>query len=51
VLAFGGWLVVSVMGGGVIGLAVVTAAGLAVGGTIVVVAFSLAMRRKLGGLQ
>src|SRR4029450_11332485 len=51
VLAIGGWLVVSVVGGGVIGLAIVTAAGLAVGGTIVAVAFWLAMRRKLGGLQ
>ena len=47
VLAIGGWLVVSVMDGGVIGLAVVTAAGLAVGGTIVAVAFWLGMRRKL----
>ena len=51
VLAIGGWLVVSVVGGGVIGLAIVTAAGLAVGGTIVAVAFWLGMRRKLGGLQ
>jgi Na+-driven multidrug efflux pump len=51
VLAIGGWLVVSVMEGGVIGLAIVTAAGLAVGGTIVAVAFWLGMRRKLGGLQ
>jgi len=51
VLAIGGWLVVSVMGGGVMGLALVTAAGLAIGGTIVAVAFRLAMRRKLGGSQ
>jgi putative MATE family efflux protein len=51
VLAIGGWLVVSVMGGGVSGLAIVSAAGLVVGGTIVAVAFWLGMRRKLGGLQ
>jgi Na+-driven multidrug efflux pump len=51
VLAIGGWLVVSVMGGGVIGLAIVTASGLAIGGGIVAIAFWLGMRRKLGGLQ
>jgi Na+-driven multidrug efflux pump len=49
VLAIGGWRVVSVMGGGVIGLANVSATGLAVGGSIVAAAFWLAMRRKLGG--
>ena len=41
VLGIGGWLVVSVMGGGVIGLAIVTASGLAIGGSIVAVAFWL----------
>ena len=51
VLGIGGWLVVSVMGGGVIGLAIVTASGLAIGGSIVAVAFWLGMRRKLGGSQ
>jgi putative MATE family efflux protein len=51
VLGIGGWLVVSVMGGGVIGLAIVTASGLAIGGGIVAVAFWLGMRRKLGGSQ
>ena len=51
VLGIGGWLVVSVMGGGVIGLAIVTASGLAIGGSIVAVAFWLRMRRKLGGSQ
>lgn len=50
-LGIGGWLVVSVMGGGVIGLAIVTASGLAIGGSIVAVAFWLGMRRKLGGSQ
>lgn len=49
VLGIGGWLVVSVLGGGVLGLAIVTAAGLAIGGSIVAVAFWLGMRRKLGG--
>ena len=49
VLGIGGWLVVPVMGGGVIGLAIVTASGLAIGGSIVAVAFWLGMRRKLGG--
>jgi hypothetical protein len=51
VLGIGGWLVVSVMGGGVIGLAIVTASGLAIGGSIVAVAFWLGMRRKLGDSQ
>ena len=49
VLAIGGWLVVSVFDGGVIGLAIVTALGLAVGGGIVAIAFWMEMRRKLGG--
>jgi putative MATE family efflux protein len=49
VLAVGGWLVVAVFDGGVIGLAIVTAAGLAVAGGIIAVAFWLTMRRKLGG--
>lgn len=47
VIAVGGWLVLGVVGGGVIGLAVVTAAGLAVAGGIIAVAFWLKMRRKL----
>jgi hypothetical protein len=51
VLGIGGWLVVALMGGGVVGLAIVTAAGLAVGGSIVAVAFWLGMGRKLGSLQ
>ena len=49
VLAVGGWLVVAVFDGGVIGLAIVTALGLAVAGGIIAVAFWLGMRRKLGG--
>ena len=49
VLAVGGWLVVAVFDGGVIGLAIVTAVGLAVAGGIIAVAFWLGMRRKLGG--
>lgn len=49
VLAVGGWLVVSVIGGGVIGLAIVTALGLAVAGGIIAIAFRLGMSRKLGG--
>jgi len=49
VLAIGGWLVVAVFDGGVIGLAIVTALGLAVAGGIIAVAFWLGMRRKLGG--
>lgn len=49
ILAVGGWLVVSVFDGGVIGLAIVTALGLGVGGGIVAVAFWFSMRRKLGG--
>jgi Na+-driven multidrug efflux pump len=49
VLAVGGWLVVAVFDGGVIGLAIVTALGLAVAGSIIAVAFWLGMRRKLGG--
>lgn len=51
VLALGGWLVVSVFGGGVVGLAIVTASGLVVGGGIVAIAFWLGMRRKLGGVS
>ncbi len=49
VLAVGGWLVIAVTGGGVIGLAIVTALGLAVAGGIIAVAFWLGARRKLGG--
>jgi Na+-driven multidrug efflux pump len=49
VLAVGGWLVVAVFDGGVIGLAIVTALGLAVAGGIIAVAFWLGMRRNLGG--
>lgn len=48
ILAIGGWLVVSVLDGGVIGLAIVTALGLGVGGAIVALAFWLGMSRKLG---
>jgi Na+-driven multidrug efflux pump len=47
VIALGGWIVLNVTGGGVIGLAVVTASGLAVAGVIVATAFWLGMRRKL----
>lgn len=46
VIALGGWLVLNVTGGGVIGLAVVTASGLAVAGVIVATAFWLSTRRK-----
>lgn len=49
VLTVGGWLVVSIFDGGVIGLAIVTALGLGVGGGIVAIAFWLSMRQKLGG--
>lgn len=49
ILAVGGWLMVSVFDGGVIGLAIATALGLGVGGGIVAIAFWLGMRRKLGG--
>lgn len=48
ILAVGGWLVVSVFDGGLIGLAIVTALGLGVGGGIVAIAFWIGMRRKLG---
>jgi putative MATE family efflux protein len=47
VIALGGWIVLNVAGGGVIGLAIVTASGLAITGTIVATAFWLKMRRKL----
>lgn len=47
VIALGGWIVLNVTGGGVIGLAIVTAAGLAIAGVIVATAFWLSMRRKL----
>jgi Na+-driven multidrug efflux pump len=47
VIALGGWIVLNVTGGGVIGLAIVTASGLAITGIIVATAFWLRMRRKL----
>ncbi len=47
VIALGGWIVLNVTGGGVIGLAIVTASGLAITGIIVATAFWLKMRRKL----
>jgi hypothetical protein len=43
----GGWIVLNVTGGSVIALAIVTASGLAITGTIVATAFWLKMRRKL----
>ena len=49
-IALGGWIVLNVTGGGVIGLAIVTAAGLAVAGGIAAIAFWLSTRRKLEAL-
>jgi hypothetical protein len=47
VIALGGWIVLNVTGGGVIGLAIVTASGLAITGIIVATAFWRKMSRKL----